>query len=207
MSQHDGSSFESDTPFDFASQNISDSAQSRVTEFVLLDVLHDGGAVFRIHISGKFCSLGNHYDAEVASASMAQANSLGNFIDIEGTLGNQNHIGTAGNAAVNSDPTSIATHYFHHHDTVVSFRGGMHAVDGLSDNVDRGIESESVVGAGQVIVNGLGNAYYFHAFFMQFLSNRKGVIPANCDQRINLVFFQGGDACVQAIGLFSWICA
>ena len=83
----------------------------------------------------------------------------------------------------------------------------MHAVDGLSDHVDRGIESESVISAGQVIVNGLGNAYYFHAFFMQFLSNGKGVIPANCDQRINLVFLQGGDAFVQAIRLFSWICA
>ena len=166
MSQHDGSSFESDTPFDFASQNISDSAQSRVTEFVLLRVLHDGGAVFRIHISGKFCSLGNDHDAEVASASMAQANSLGNFIDIEGALGNQNHIGATGNAAVDGDPARIATHHFHHHDTVMSFRGGVHAVDGLSDNVDRGIESESVVGAGEIIVDRLGNAYYFHAFFM-----------------------------------------
>ena len=81
----------------------------------------------------------------------------------------------------------------------------MHAVDGLSDNVDRGIESESVVGAGQVIVNGLGNAHYFHAFFMQFLSNGKGVIPPNYDQRINAVLFQSGNAFFQAVRLFSWV--
>src|SRR5438445_9984524 len=113
-----------------------------MSEFIFFRVLQNRGAVFRIHIGRKFCSLSNYHDTEVASASMAQADGLGNFVDIEGTLGNQNHIGAASNAAVNSDPTSIATHHFHDHDTVVSFRRGMYAVDGLSDHVDRGIESE-----------------------------------------------------------------
>src|SRR5436190_24275966 len=121
-----------------------------MSEFILFRVLENRGAVFRIHIGRKCCALRNYHDAEIASPGMPQADGLSNFIDIEGALGNQDHIGAAGNPAVDGDPTSIATPYFHHHDAVVSFRSGMHAVDGLSDHVDRGIESESVISAGQV---------------------------------------------------------
>ena len=166
VSQDNGSSFESDAPFDFASQDISDAAQPCMTEFVLLHVLHNRSTVLRIHIGRKFGSLGDDDNAEVASASMAQANGLCDFLDIERTLRNENYIGATGNAAVDGDPACITTHHFHDHDTVVSFGSRVHAVDGLGDDIDRGIESESVVSAGQIIVDGFGNAYYFHAFLM-----------------------------------------
>src|SRR5206468_11329251 len=90
VSQNDGSSFESNTPFDFTSQDISNAAQARVTEFVLLHVLHNRSAVLRIRIGRKFGSLGDYDNAEVASASMSQADGFGHFLNIERALWNEN---------------------------------------------------------------------------------------------------------------------
>src|SRR5438105_9583543 len=130
MSQDNGSSFESGAPFDFARQDISDAAQLRVTKFVLLHVLHNRSAVLRIHVGRKFGALGDDHNAEVTCAGMAQAGGLGNVLDIERTLRNKDDVGAASNAAVNGDRACITTHYFHDHDTIVSFGSGMDAVDG-----------------------------------------------------------------------------
>ena len=62
---------------------------------------------------------------------MTLPNGLGNFVEIEGTLGNENHVGAARDAAVNSDPARIAPHYFDHDHAIVSFSRGVNAIDGL----------------------------------------------------------------------------
>ena len=47
--------------------------------------------------------------------------------------------------------------------------GGMHAVNGFGGDVDGSIESECEIGAGQIVINGLGDADDFDPFLVELL--------------------------------------
>ena len=66
---------------------------------------------------------------------------------------------------------AVAAHDFHHHDAIVGFGGGVHAVDGFGGDVDGCVKSESVVGSGQVVVDRLWDANHLDSLFIQFLGD------------------------------------
>src|SRR4051794_38695256 len=131
---------------------------------------------------------------------MALANRFGDLVNIEGALGDQDRICATGNTAVECDPARIATHYFNYHDAVVRLGCGVYAIDRLAHNVARRIEPEGVVGATQVVVDGLGNAYDFDSFFVELLRDRKSVVSANGNQGVNLVRIKGLNAAIKTVG-------
>jgi hypothetical protein len=81
------------------------------------------------------------------------------------------------------------------------FGRGVHPVNRFGGDVHRGIEPEGEVGAGEVVIDGLGDAYHVNAFFVQLLGDRKRVVAADSDQSFDLVFLQRGHAFFQAICL------
>ena len=136
---------------------------------------------------------------------MTLADRFGDLVDVEGPLGNQNHIGAAGNAAVERDPASIASHDLDDNDAVVRFGGGVDAVNGFAYDVAGSIESESVVGSAQVVVDGFRHAHDFDSSFVELLRDRQGVVAADRDERIKFVLCDGGGAALNAVRTLGWV--
>ena len=93
----------------------------------------------------------------------------------------------AGDAGGIGDPAGIAAHHLDDDHAVVRVGGGVDAVDGLGGDHDRGIEAEGLVGAADVVVDGLGNAHAVHAVLAQELRHRLRVVAAQGDEGIDLV--------------------
>ncbi len=65
--------------------------------------------------------------------------------------------------------------------------GGVDAVDGLGGDHDCGVEAEGLVGAADVVVDGLGHAHAIHAVLAQKERDRLRIVAAQRDERVNLV--------------------
>ena len=133
-------------------------------------------------------------------ALMALADRIRDFVDIKRSLGDENHVGAACDAAVKRDPAGIAAHHFHHHHSIVSFCRGVDPVKGFADDVAGGIKAKGVVGAAQIVVDGFGDANDVNAAFMELLSNRKRVVSTDCDKSLDVIFLEGRYAPVDAVG-------
>src|SRR5215469_1092969 len=196
--EHDRTSFKAGALLNLARQDVTDSAQAHMTELVFCYGGHDRCIVLAIAFAREFCALGDHYDAEVSPARVAPSQALGNVVDVKGTLGNQDDISTAGDAAVNRDPARVAAHDFNHHDPVVGFRGGVHTVDSFSRNADGGIETKTEISAAEVVIDGLGYTDDLYAALVQLHGNRLSIIAANRNQHLNPIVLQVFDTAFNA---------
>src|SRR5262249_54847996 len=59
-------------------------------------------------------SLGSHDDAEALTGVLSAPDRLADFFDIVRNFGNQNDVGSPGNAGVQRYPARMASHDFHH---------------------------------------------------------------------------------------------
>src|SRR5207248_7320962 len=137
--------------------------------------------------AGSFCD-DNH--AEVASASVALGNGLGNLVQVEWALGNENHIGAAGDAAVDSDPAGVASHHFDDDYAVVRLGRRVYAVDGFGGAVHGGVECEAEVGAAEVVVDRLGNTADFESRLLKLVRDRLRVASAQPYPRLAMMALQ-----------------
>jgi hypothetical protein len=55
------------------------------------------------------------------------------------------------------DPASVTFHDFEHHDAVVTFRGGVQAIERIGCAAHGGIKSECEKRSFKVVINGFGN--------------------------------------------------
>src|SRR5205823_5473274 len=105
MTQNHGASFEASAMLDFAREDVADSAEARVPEFVFTHILHDGSAVLRVDVRGELCPLGHDHNAKVAPTGVPQTDLLCDFLDIERNLRDQDYIRAAGHSAVDGNPS------------------------------------------------------------------------------------------------------
>src|SRR3954452_21044167 len=205
VSENHGAGLEAGTFLDFAGQQVADAPQAGMAEFVASEVLHYGFSVLRVDVGRELGAFGGDDDTEVPAARVTGTEGVGYLVDVEGLLGNQDHVGSAANAAVHGDPSGVTSHDFDDHDAVVGLRCRVHAVDGSGGNVHSRIKSEGVVGSGEIIVNRLRDSHNHHAFLMQLLRDRKSVIATDGDESLHVVGLQGGNALVKAVRLFGGV--
>src|SRR5215469_8168175 len=201
MTEHDGAGFKAGALLDFAGQLVADAAHAHVPEFIFPPV-GEHHIAMRIDIGRELGAFGGDHNAEVAAAGVAQLDGLGDFVDVEGSFGDQDHVGAAGDAAVHGDPACVTTHDFHHHHAVVRFGRGVHAIDGAGGHVDCGVEAEGVVGSGKIVVDSLGNSDHFYLYLKELLGDRERVITADGDEGVDLVLLKSLDAQVEAVAVF-----
>ena len=96
------------------------------------------------------------------------------------------------------DPAGVAAHGLDDDDPAVALGGGPEAVDGLGDDVDRGVEAEGEVGDHQVVVDGLGDADHRHlVFLVEPVGDAQGVVAADGHEGVEAegleVLADGGD--------------
>ena len=89
--------------------------------------------------------------------------------------------------AVQRDPAGVPAHHLDDEHPVVRLGGGVQPVDRLARDVDRGVEAEGEVGAGEVVVDRLGYADHVDAEVGELGRDAEGVLAADRDQRVHAV--------------------
>src|SRR5215469_3781094 len=130
---------------------------------------------------------------------MTLPNGLRNSVHIEGPLWDQNGIGSAGNAAIESDPSRVAPHDLNHHHSIMCFCGRMNTVNRFAHDVAGGIEAKGIVGAAEIVIDRLRYANHLHSFFVELLRDGKRVVTSDRYQRVELVFLDGRHAAVKTV--------
>ena len=102
------------------------------------------------------------------------------FIDVDRMLGDEDHVGAAGDPAHHRDPPGLPTHHLDDHHPVVRLGGRVQPVDCFGADGDRGIEAERVVGRGEVVVDRLRDPDHGEAVLtMQPRGNPQRVFAAD----------------------------
>src|SRR5262245_20130820 len=78
----------------------------------------------------------------------------------------------------------MAAHDLQHHHTVMASGGGMQAVDRVGGNLKCGVEAERSVGAGEIVVDRLGDTNYRRAHLCKVESDPLRALAADRDQTV-----------------------
>ena len=130
--------------------------------------------------------LGAFADADhaVAAALLALAADRGHRLDRVVDLGQQDHVGGAGQAGLERDPARVAAHGLDDHDAAVALAGGLQALDRVGHGRDRGIEAEAALAACDVVVDRLGHADDGQAALGDAMRDRHRAVAADRHQRV-----------------------
>ena len=93
-------------------------------------------------------------------------------------------MGAAGHSRRAGDPAGVAAHHLDDDDPVVRLGGGVKTVDRVAGDLHGGIEAEGVVGAGEVVVDRLGDADHRHLVGRQAAGDPERVLAADGDQSV-----------------------
>ena len=146
-------------------------------------------------------TLGHHHDAEAPARRFPRADLRAHLLDVEGDLGDQDHVGAAREAAVQGDPAGVAAHQLHHHDPVVTLRRGVHLVQRLRRGAHGAVEAEGALGAAHVVVDRLRYADYRKPFAPELVGDLKAAVPADGDEGVEAAGLEGGHQIVRPVDL------
>ena len=130
--------------------------------------------------------LRGHHDREVPAALVAAPDQPADLLDVEGTLGDEDHIGAACQPGVERDPAGVAAHHLDHEVAVVALRGGVEAVDGVGRDLEGGVEAERHVRPAEVVVDRLRHADDRQPIRAQARRRAERVLSADDDQPVQL---------------------
>ena len=88
------------------------------------------------------------------------------------------------------NPSGVATHNFHDQGAVMTFGGGVQAINGFGGDIDCCVKTERVVGSLKVVVDGLGNAHHFDTGCFEQMCAAEGALTTDNDENIHLIVGQ-----------------
>jgi hypothetical protein len=179
VAEHDGARLGAGALLDLPGEAVADAAEPDVPEVVEL-----GGDQRHVAAVPRDGALGDHDDRRVLRLE-ALLDVLADRVDVERLLRDEHCAGPSGNAGVQGDPARVAAHHLDDEHPVVGLGGRVQAVDGLHRDVDRGVEPEGEVGAGEVVVDGLGHPHDVHAEVGQLGGHAEGVLAPDGDQGVD----------------------
>ena len=147
-----GAGFEAGLLLDEIGERFANAGEARVAEGVDLRGADDL-ADFR-----QMAALRDHHHAVVLAVIVVVFEQRADVVDVDFFFGNEDDMGAAGDARGIGDPARVAAHHFNDDDAVVRVGRGVDAVDGLGGDHDGGVVAEGLVGAADIVVDGLGNA-------------------------------------------------
>jgi hypothetical protein len=184
---------------DLALELDRDPAEPDVAERVLRLELRQQPAVLR---GG---ALGDDDDREVAALGVAPAQAVADLVHVERALGHEDHVSAAGEAAVRRDPARMAAHHLDDDDAVVRLRRGVEPVDRVGRDLHGGLEAEREVGAGEVVVDRLGDADDGDARLRELAGDAERVLAADRDERVEPQLVERGPDAIQPVLLLEHV--
>ena len=125
-------------------------------------------------------------DREVAPARVPALDQPADVLDVERPLGDQDHVGAAGQPGVERDPAGVPPHHLHDHHAVVRLGRRVEAVDRIGGDLHGGVEAEGHVRAGEVVVDRLRHADDREAVLaVEARGRAERVLAADRDQAVD----------------------
>src|ERR1700747_2059769 len=87
----------------------------------------------------------------------------------------------------------------------MGFGSSVYAVDGAGSNVHRGVKPKGEIGAGKIVVDGLGDTDYLDSILKELLRDGERVVAADRDERIAAVGLEIVRTNLQAVGALGGI--
>ncbi len=178
VAEHSGPGFLARPGADLDFEELADPSQAGMTEGVDLGLGAGDGPL------GGQGSLGGHHDGRVVAGEPVLDEGA-HGLDVEGPLGDQDHVGPTGQPRMERDPTGVTPHDLDDEHPVVALGRGVEPVDGLGSDGHRGVEAEGVVGGAKVVVDGLRHPDYGQAGRSQLGGHAEGVLAAYHHQRLH----------------------
>jgi len=129
-------------------------------------------------------TISDHDDAESGTSSLAVAETHRHFVHVVRNLWNQDHVGSAGDAAVERNPPGVAAHHFDNHDPAMGFGRGVQSIDRIGCEVDSRIESETARRPDDVVVDRLRDADERYAHLVELVRDGERAVAADAYQRV-----------------------
>ncbi len=123
------------------------------------------------------------------------------FSGIVGNFRQQDHVGAAGDAGLQRDPTGVAPHHFDDHDALVRFRGGVQAIDRVGRERHRGVESEAAGRPDNVVVDRLRHADDGDALQVELVRDAQRAVAADHHERLQSHLVKGLDDPIRVVDL------
>src|SRR4030095_11271361 len=181
MAENAAARFFSSAFCNLACDDFTDSAETKFAAF------HVALPLFAMFGPGALCDDNN---SPQVTRRLARFDRAGDFVEIEWNFRNQNNIGSSSDAAVQRNPSGVASHYFLDHDSPVTGGRGVHPIERVHYNSDSRIESECCRSGLEIVVDCLGDANAIDASFLQLLRRYHRTIAADNDQRLYLKLVQ-----------------
>ena len=116
---------------------------------------------------------------------MTLTDRLGDLLEVDRLLGDEDHVGAARDAAHDGDPACVSSHHLDDHDAVVRLGGRVQTVDRLGRDRDRRVEAERVIGSREVVVDRLRHADDRNGVLaVEPCRDAEGVLAADRDERV-----------------------
>ena len=126
---------------------------------------------------------------------LALADALGDLLEVERDLRDQDDVGAAGDAGVERNPAGVAAHHLDHHDAVVRLGGRVQPVDGVGGEARPPCRSRSVFVVSTMSLSMvLGTPTSGMPRLVELVGDRERAVAADHDQRVELQLVEHLDA-------------
>src|SRR5271163_2766640 len=130
-------------------------------------------------------ALSHYHDGEVLAGFFALGDVTADVFDGERDLRDEDDVSAAGDSGLESDPAAVAAHHLNHHHTMVRLCGGVNLVESVGDGVQRGVKSESNLGRGKIVIDGLGNADDLQSLLKKVVADLLRTVAADGDDGVD----------------------
>ena len=104
---------------------------------------------------GQLKPFAHHNDAEVLPLFPAILEVRADGVKVRRHTRHHDEVGATSQPTGDSHPPGVTPHYLHHKDSMMGSGGGVESVQCVRHDLNGGVETDTVVGFGQVIVDGL----------------------------------------------------
>ena len=151
------------------------------------------------HFALELKAFRNRDDRVTLTFDIARADHLHDLVKGLGEFRNQDEVCVRGKTRLNGDPAGVTTHALYNEAARVGSGGGVQTIDALHGDVARRIKTKGVIGAGEIVVDGLRHADHLHAHLRELVGNAERIVAADGNHAFEAEAFEGFADALRAV--------
>ena len=167
----------------------------RLADDLLLEVL---AVVLAVHLGHTLGADGDDTPLAVFLAGLADL--LDGIFAVKGHLGNGHRDSTRGDGQVQGEEAALVAHDLGDDAAGVGLGGIAEGIEQAQRGVQSGVEADGLLGGGDIVIDGGGNADGGDAVVGQVGSTAEGTVSADGNDRVDVVLIAGAESLVHALG-------